>query len=339
MLPDKQTAGATKPTSTSPTKAAFPSVDEAVADALKQVAGPGAAKESATDDTEQPEDETTGEETQDETTEGDDTESEGEEDESGEDETSDELLTLDDVEDMRPGEVMSLSLKRVKPEDHAAVRLLKSQLSRQAQALAEDRRRREGETNTDTKPEKKQQEKSLSRDELYEMAMEGPEGFDRALDLALEQRLDAALAKRNIKAPSEQEQQAELIDDAIQGAIENKYAELADPKFRKAVAAELAEDAVLGRRMENALKAKDTEKLELIIEKAADRIREKRYKQTEAARAKGKISKETENAKTIGSIAATATAKTSPAAKKSGPVPVESSVDAAIKQVGGSAFR
>lgn len=329
--------GATTTTSTSADRAtSFTSVDEAVERAMKQV-GEGAAEESAEDETEERADETT-DEGSDETTDDASTESEdGDEkaDDEGEDE-GDQLLTADDFDDLKPGQQINVPLKSVRPEDRDYVKRVKANLSRAFQAAAE--RKRNGDETTEQKPEKKQ-EPTLSREELFEMAQESPEGFERATEILMEQKLDTLLAKRNIKPPSEEDLQSQLVDDAIDLAIENEYPELKDARFRIEVAKQLKASEVTARRFERALKSGNPEAVAAIIESAAERARTNRYKQTEAARAKGKVTKQTATAKEKGSVAATSTTKGSTATTK-GPVPVDKSVDAALKQVGAAnAFR
>ena len=334
----EQKDGTTTTKSTSDKSAAFPSVDEAVTDALKQV-GKGAATESAKDKTEKErEDETTDSNETDETTTG-TTESEDEDQEQADDEKDDAepLLTADDFDDLKPGQQINVPLKSVRQEDRDYVRRVKANLSRAFQQAAAERRRNGEDQNTD-KAQDKKQEKTFTRDELFEMAQEGPEGFERANEILMEQKLDTLLAKRNIKPPSEQDLQSQLVDDAIEVAVGNEYPELNDQRFRMEVATLIKTDDVTARRFDRALKSNDPEQVAIILERAADRVKELRYKRTEAARAKAKMSKETETAKEKGSVAATSNTKGSPAAS-SGPVAVDKSVDAALKQVGGNAFR
>lgn len=341
------TNGTTTDTATSAKGEEVDPIAEAVAKATQGRAEFDSAAEAATDDTEEPEDETAGKKKPGETTEDTDTESEEEDDdEPAEGADKEELLTLDDVDDMKPGEVVNLSLKRVRPEDRDTVRRMKAQLSKAFQAAAAAQTaKRNGEDPPEKKPTKKQaEEKTYSDEELYEMAMEGPEGFKKATQIAMAKNLDDLLEARGIAPKSEQERTAELVEDAIDLSARSKeYADLKDDRFRQEVGTILASDDDLNqkfaRAIARAIEFGDTEGIQMVVEKAADRAKTARYKRTEAARARQRTDKETLNAKETGSLAAKSTTKSAPPAPKKGAVPVEDSVGDAIKRAGGSAFR
>jgi hypothetical protein len=299
----------------------------------------GGAEEATADETDDQQDETTDDEKSTDETTSDDTAADEGDDSKQDDDQGDDAggMTADDFDDLRPGQQMNVPLRSVRPEDRDYVRRVKANLSRAAQAAADARRN--GENTTERRTPKEPEKKTYTRDELFEMSQEGPEGFERASKIMLEQALPALLEERGIRPLSPQEQQAALVDNAIDIAIENKYAELSDPKFRKDVGEELADDDVLHRRMQRAIENNDADALSMVIEKAADRVRSKRYKQTEAARNKQKVEKETKTAKENGSVAATSTTRsTGTSTKPKGPQTVEDSVAGAIKQVGGNAF-
>jgi hypothetical protein len=328
--------GATTTGNSTETGESLDPIAEAVAKATQGVTDFGGAEEAATDDegdTGETADDESGETAEgDSATEGDQADTEGEDD-------GEALYTSDDFDDLRPGEQMNVPLKSVHPDHRDYVRRAKANLSRAFQAAAQ-RGKRTGDDDTEeraTTP--KEKAPTYTRDELFEMAQESPEGFERANEILMEQKLDALLAKRNIKAPSAEDRAAEILDEAVNVAIANKYDELTDKKFREEVGSVLATDEILARRMNKAINAEDADGLSMVIERAADRVREKRYKQTEAARAKSKIAKETETARERGSVAATSTTRSAPAPAKKGPIPVEDAVGEAVKAAGGNAFR
>jgi hypothetical protein len=336
------TTGATTTAGASTEKGEEPRdpIAEAVRKATEGLTEFGGAEEATADETDDQQDETTSDQkAPDETTSDDTTADEGDEKKQDDDQGDDagDLMTAEDFDDLRPGQQMNVSLRSVRPEDREHVKLVKATLSRAFAAAADARRI--GENTTEKRTPKETEKKTYTRDELFEMSQEGPEGFERASRIMLEQALPDLLEQRGIRPPSPEAQRTALVDDAIDIAIENEYAELSDPKFRKDVGAELATNDVLHRRMQRAIENGDPDALSMVIEKAADLVRTKRYKQTEAARNRQKVEKETKNAKENGSVAATSTKRSTGASTKpKGPQTVEDSVAGAIKQVGGNAF-
>lgn len=244
------------------------------------------------------------------------------------------FYTRDELKSMRAGDYFDLDMERVPPDQRDFVRGFKALITREYQALAEHKGAREQQTSTDTV---KQDDKKISVSELYDKAMDGPEGFEEAVRTFTNSQVQEALGEFADKYGLSQDdavarQNDGIVNDAISLATET-YTELTDDGFKKAVGAVMQGNPAMARRCATAVTQGNPEMLSMVVEQAAAEVRTARYKQTENARQAAKRAKETTTAKEVGSLAAESTTRGT-LTSTGGPRTVSSSVDKALTEVG-----
>jgi len=175
------------------------SVAESVKNAIQQVKGSGAAKESAArQDQGKGAAADTAEETE--------TKGQGE----GEDAAAAQAQSADEGkpvpytrEEILKRPLWDLDLKRVPEDLREKIGPLKKRITRDFQLIADEKRALEGNTGrkahkeqTDTTSRTDDGTKDLNRDQLYDMAMQSPEGLEQAFDAMLKQRFPQLFEER-----------------------------------------------------------------------------------------------------------------------------------------------
>lgn len=266
-------------------------------------------------------------------------EGEGDEGEEGEQDSAEgdgepKPYTREELAALKPGDIFNLDMERVPAEYRDFVRGLKAVVTREYQALGNARKgtRSEQPTGDKDKPEAKK----LSRQDLFDKANEGPEGFAEALDSYTDQRLSEFAETHGLtQERAEAERNDAIVTDAIAIATE-AHPELSDPGFRKQVGNVMQGDSVMARRLESAITGRDPEKLAMVVEQATLRVKAARHNQTEKARQAAKRTKETSTATSVGSLAAESTTRGS--SKQGGTKTLGDSLDEAIKATGSRSF-
>jgi hypothetical protein len=250
------------------------------------------------------------------------------------DQSTPKMYTRDELKSMKPGDYFDLDMERVPPDQRDFVRGFKALITREYQALAEHKGAREQQTSTDTV---KQDDKKISVSELYDKAMDGPEGFAEAVQNFTDAGVREALSKFAEKYGLSEDdavarQNDRIVNEAISLATQT-FTDLSSDTFKAEVGKVMQASPVMAARCAEAVTQGNPTMLAMVVEQASAIVQSQRYKQTENARQAAKRAKETTTAKEVGSLAAESTTRGT-STSKGGPRTVSSSVDQALTDVG-----
>jgi hypothetical protein len=168
-----------------------------------------------------------------------------------------------ELDEMKPGALIHLDMNRVPVELRGMVGAVRKALAQGFQEIADAKKSKQPD------PTESGQPKALSKEELYDMAMDGPEGFDKAMRAWAEQNMPGLLRKSGVDPDITSKQaEKEYLADAIDLASET-FEDLSQPEFKAAVGAELKANPNLATRLRKALAESNVEAASDIIEKAA----------------------------------------------------------------------
>lgn len=246
------------------------------------------------------------------------------------------FYSKDELDAMKPGELIHLDMNRVPAEVRGIISAARKMLAQGFQELADAKKQK-----SDSSETKQLEEKQLTDEELYDLAMEGPAGFRKSQEIFLKQSLPGIAKALNV----DPEIGAEFIETrrlnaAIDLATET-FEDLADPAFKAAVGAELRKDQKLALRVRTAVGNGDTESAALAIEAAAARATKAQV--SAAAKTQQKTDAETEKQKAKDDKATRAAKENSAsvasrsttrgAQPKAGKMTVDRSIDEAVAAV------
>lgn len=257
------------------------------------------------------------------------------------------LYTKDELDAMKPGALIHLDMNRVPPEYRGLVGATRKLLAQGFQEIADAKKAREEAKDNGSQKQGKAEGEDLTDEQLYDMAMEGPQGFRKAVQIMLEQENPKLLKKIGVDPEvSKRSAEASYLDDAIDLASET-FEDLNDKEFRSAVGGVLRQDQKLATRLGDAIDKGDVERAADVVEvaaaramklKTADATKQQQKAKTEADKDKEKTDRATKAAKELSATAASRSTTKGPQ-PKAGPVDVGESVRNAVKQVGAKAFR